>query len=98
MEELKPDVRVDVSQDTAFTKESALARMDKLLEMGAINLKQWAQLLPQNSPLPKAELLRLIDEREAEEQAMMDQQGMGEEAPAEEPMTEGVPNGLPQMQ
>jgi hypothetical protein len=68
--------------------------MDKLLEMGQITIKQWAQLLPQNSPLPKAELLQLIAQQEAEQQEMMQGQ-----MPAEEqmPPQEGVPNGLPQM-
>ena len=55
MSELQPEVRVDVSQDTAFTKESALVRIDKLLEMQQITVEEWAKLLPQNSPLPKDE-------------------------------------------
>ena len=72
MESLIPDVRVDVSQDTAFTKESGLARMDKLLEMGQLTLEEWVQLLPQNSPLPKSELLKLMQQRK-EQMAMMSQ-------------------------
>ena len=72
--------------------------MDKLLEMGQITLKQWAQLLPQNSPLPKAELLSLIAQQEAEQMAMMQGQPPAEEQmPPQVPM-EGVPNGLPEMQ
>lgn len=105
MEELVPDVRVDISQDTAFTKESALARMDKLLEMGAITVEEWAELLPQNSPLPKADLLKMFERRKVEQ---MQQQGMmppeempEEEMPVEEPMMEEMPeeelNGLPEM-
>ena len=74
MEELIPDVRVDISQDTAFTKESALARMDKLLEMGLITVEEWTELLPQNSPLPKSELIKLFEARKAEQQAQMEQQ------------------------
>lgn len=71
MELLTPDVRVDVSQDTAFTKESGLARMDKLLEMGQLTIEEWVQLLPQNSPLPKAELLKLMEQRKANMMGMV---------------------------
>lgn len=94
MEELKPEVRIDVSQDTAFTKESALARMDKLLEMQQITIEEWAELLPQNSPLPKAELLGLLarrqgmaqEQEEAQEQTIPQEQMMPEEAMPQEAM------------
>lgn len=94
MEELKPEVRIDVSQDTAFTKESALARMDKLLEMQQITIEEWAELLPQNSPLPKAELLSLLARRQemaqeqeaAQEQTIPQEQMMPEEEMPQEAM------------
>jgi hypothetical protein len=88
MEELKPEVRIDVSQDTAFTKESALARMDKLLEMGAITVEEWAELLPQNSPLPKVQLIGLLQARNQMQEGM---------PPEEEMPMEGAENGLPEM-
>ena len=109
MEELVPDVRVDISQDTAFTKESALARMDKLLEMGQISVEEWTDLLPQNSPLPKSELLKLFEARKArqmQEQGMMPHMGEeeqpGVEMPDEAMMAPPTPEeeeyyGLPQM-
>lgn len=91
MEELKPEVRIDVSQDTAFTKESALARMDKLLEMGAIDVNEWAELLPQNSPLPKAELLNLLARRQ-----QMQEEMPPEGEPTGEPTGEMVEEDIPQ--
>lgn len=103
MEELVPDVRVDISQDTAFTKESALARMDKLLEMGAISVEEWTDLLPQNSPLPKSELLKLFEKRKAEQmqqqQMMQEAQMGGEELPPEQIPPEEMEGdyGLPEM-
>lgn len=70
LEGIKQDVRVDVSQDTAYTKESVMLALDKLLESGQISLKEWADLLPQNSPLPKNELLALLKQREMQEPVM----------------------------
>ena len=67
MSKLQLEVRIDVSQDTAFTKESALVRMDKLLEMQQITVEEWAKLLPQNSPLPKDDLLRILQERKKQQ-------------------------------
>lgn len=83
MEELEPEVRIDVSQDTAFTKESALARMDKLLEMGAITVEEWAELLPQNSPLPKAELLQTLAKRQQMQPQMGEEEMPPEQMPPE---------------
>lgn len=111
MELLTPDVRVDVSQDTAFTKESGLARMDKLLEMGQLTLEEWVQLLPQNSPLPKAELLKLMEQRKANMAQMPQGEQMPSQAPemptgaSETPWPEDTPymerteaeNGMPEM-
>lgn len=88
MEMLTPDVRVDVSQDTAFTKESGLARMDKLLEMGQLTLEEWVQLLPQNSPLPKAELLKLMEQRKSN--MMGQRQALAQEPPQAPEMPSGA--------
>ena len=104
MSKLQPEVRIDVSQDTAFTKESALVRMDKLLEMQQITVEEWAKLLPQNSPLPKDDLLRILQERQQqmppeEEQPMQAEPIPQEQLPLEERMAlqEGGEYGMPEM-
>jgi hypothetical protein len=104
MSKLQPEVRIDVSQDTAFTKESALVRMDKLLEMQQITVEEWAKLLPQNSPLPKDDLLRILQERQQQmpvegEQPMQAEPIPEEQLPLEERMAlqEGGEYGMPEM-
>ena len=101
MEELEPDVRVDISQDTAFTKESALARMDKLLEMGQITVEEWTELLPQNSPLPKSDLIKLFEKRKSDQMSQEQPQEEPEElepAEVEEPEELEVADELPEVQ
>lgn len=95
MEELEPDVRVDVSEDTAYTKEAVMEALNGLLESGQISLEEWTQLLPQNSPLPKNELLQLLQQRVPPEMAEGE---TPEEATPEEMPEEGAEYELPEMQ
>ena len=72
-EKLEPDIRVDVSPDTPWSKEARQQTIDKMLDNGQIMLDEYAQLVAENSPVPKTELLKICAQRElkAREQAQM---------------------------
>ena len=83
-EKLKPDIRVDVSPDTPWSKEARQQAADKLLEEGQITLEEYTMLLADNSPVPKKELQAIVEQRKllAEQQAQM----MAEMPPEQEPI------------
>lgn len=82
-ERLEPDIKVDVSPDTPWSKEARQQTIDNLLEKGHIDLADYARLVADNSPVPKAELLEIVREKElkAQQEQMM----------AEQPMEEPIP-------
>jgi hypothetical protein len=83
-EKLKPDIRVDVSPDTPWSKEARQQSADNLLEKGQITLEEYTMLLADNSPVPKKELQAIVEQRKqlSEQQAQM----MAEMPPEQEPI------------
>lgn len=75
LESLSVDVRIDVSQDSNYSKDMARQALDKLLDGGKIDLKEWATLQPEGGAIKKNELLKVISERPTPPQ--------GEEIPQE---------------
>ena len=77
IEQLRPSVKIDVSEDNRWTRLSEQQALDNLLQQQQITLSEYADLLPENSVLPIAKLQRIVKEREkreAEQQAMLEQQ------------------------
>ena len=68
LEDLKIDVRIDVSQDTNYSKDMARQALDKLLESNKISLEEWAKLQPEGGAIKKNELLKVLAERPADPQ------------------------------
>jgi hypothetical protein len=62
-ERLEPDIRVDVAPDTPWSKEARQQTIDNLLEKNLITLDEYAQLVAENSPVPKTELLKICADR-----------------------------------
>ena len=74
VETLEPDIRVDVSQDTPWTKEARQQTLDNLLEQQQITFDEYVHLLPDNSIVPKNELLKALAQRQIQQQEMAAQQ------------------------
>ena len=77
MEGLKPMVRIDVSQDNQWTKLAEQQSLDGLLQLQQITLEEFAEMVPDNSSVPKQKLLNVIEKRKAQQQMqqqMMQQQ------------------------
>ena len=68
MEGLKPMVRIDVSQDNQWTKLAEQQSLDGLLQLQQITLEEFAEMVPDNSSVPKQKLLNVIDKRKAQQQ------------------------------
>lgn len=73
LEKLEPDIRVDVSQDTPWTKEARQQTLDNLLQQQQITFEEYVQLLPENSIVPKNELLKVMAKRQLQQQEMAQQ-------------------------
>ena len=74
LEKLKPTVRIDVSPDNQWTKLAEQQSLDGMLQNGLITLDEFADMIPDNSSVPKQKLLHVIEKRMAKEQEMMMQQ------------------------
>ena len=85
-ETLEPDIRVDVSPDTPWSKEARQQTIDNLLEKGHIDLSEYARLVADNSPVPKQELLQIVQEREVKQAQMAEQQAQMAQQPQAQPI------------
>jgi hypothetical protein len=89
LQQLKPTVRVDVSQDNQWTKLSEQQWLDNMFDRQQITLEEYAELAPDNGTVPKGKLRAILAKRaqqQAEQQQMLQQQ-MGateQEIPAEQ--------------
>lgn len=79
---LKPSVRIDVSQDNNWTKLSEQQTLDNLLNNNLISLDEWADLVPDNSPVPKGKLQKVLRERQQTQQ--MQAQNVQQEIPEQQ--------------
>ena len=79
--ELKPTVRIDVSQDNQWTKLAEQQAIDNLLMQKLISLEEYALLISANGAIPKGKLLNIINQRKAMQQEM--QNNMPQEMPME---------------
>lgn len=94
--QLKPSVRIDVSEDNKWTKLSEQQSTDQLLEKGHITFEEWADLSAENSPIPKAKILKLLNNRK-EVQAQQAQMGMLMGMPQEQMQGQNMPAQGEQM-
>lgn len=90
LEKLEPDIRIDVSQDTPWTKEARQQTLDNLLQQQHLTFEEYIKVLPENSIVPKNEILKLLEERKTMQNTMMAQQQMAT------PIPEGIPAGMPE--
>lgn len=92
IERIMPDIRVDVSQDTPWTKNAEQQTVDGLLERNLITFEEYADLSVDNGPVPKSKLQKVINKRKVEAQLAAEQQAIIE-AQAAAQQTMGMKEG-----
>lgn len=71
---LKPTTRIDVSKDNSFTREAQQQFLDSILDPNdKITLEEYTKLCTSTSPVPKAGLTKVFEERK-QQMAMMTQE------------------------
>lgn len=88
MERLAPDIRVDVSQDNPWSKNAEQQAADNLLGKNHITFDEYVELVPENGPVPKSKLKKLLEVRKAAQLA-------GQQMPM---LEGGEPNEMPEVQ
>lgn len=81
LQQLKPTVRVDVSQDNQWTKLSEQQWLDNMFDRQQISLEEYAELAPDNGTVPKGKLRAILAKRAQQQalqqQELLEQQQMG---------------------
>lgn len=92
VEAIRPSVRVDVSQDSAWSKLAEQQWLDNVFERQQITFEEYVELC-NNNAVPKAKLQAVLKKRQAlqqQQQEMMMQQQMAQGIP------QGIPQGMPE--
>lgn len=76
LEELKPSIRIDVSQDNGWTKYAEQQELANHLNAQHITFEEYVDLLPEGSPLPVNKMQAIINKRKEQQAMMPPQQGM----------------------
>ena len=92
LEKLRPEVKVDVSSNTQWSKNDEQTADDNLLANGHITFDEYVDLIPDGGILQKNLLQEIVKKRKLNPQPMVDENG--------QPLPEGggqtVPNNAPQ--
>lgn len=72
---MKPDIRIDTSQDNPWTKEAEQNWLDSVLEKQYITFEEYIKVSPDHGIVPKNKMESLIEERKAEEKREMAMEG-----------------------
>lgn len=68
IDELKPDIRIDTSQDNPWTKEAEQNWLDGVLDKQYINFEEYIEASPEHGIIPKNKMQELLERRKAEQQ------------------------------
>lgn len=74
LDALKPNIRIDTSQDNPWTKEAEQNWLDAVLDKGHISFEEYIKVSPEHGIVPKNKVESVLQERKA--QAMQTQQIM----------------------
>ena len=77
-DQLRPDIRIDTSQDSPWTKEAEQNLLDLLLEKKHINFEEYVELSTEHGIVPKNKLKKIIDKRKLLAKQMAEQQMQAE--------------------
>lgn len=87
---MKPEIRIDTSQDNPWTKEAEQNLLDMLLDKQHINFEEYVELSTEHGIVPKNKLKTMLEKRKIREEQMQEQ--MQQEMPPQVP-----PEAPPQM-
>lgn len=76
IDKLKPDIRIDTSQDNPWTKEAEQNWLDGVLERQHISFEEYIEASPEHGIIPKNKMQEILEKRKAEQerQAIEEQQ------------------------
>lgn len=67
LDEMKPDIRIDTSQDNPWTKEAEQNWLDGVLEKQHITFEEYINASPDHGIIPKNKMLAIIEARKAQQ-------------------------------
>lgn len=73
---MKPNIRIDTSNDNPWTKEAEQTWLDNALAQQHITFEEYVELLPTNGIAPKVKLETIMKRRMAQQELMQAQQQM----------------------
>lgn len=76
LDRLKPNIRIDTSQDNPWTKEAEQNWLDGVLDKQHITFEEYIDASPEHGIVPKNKMLAIIEKRKALEAAQQEQQIM----------------------
>lgn len=76
---MKPNIRIDTSNDNPWTKEAEQTWLDNALSQQYITFEEYVNLLPVNGIAPKAKLESVMHRRHAQQEFIRQQQAMMQE-------------------
>lgn len=94
-EDLELKLKIDVGASSEYSETLSQTSLDKFLESGYIDLKTYLDLAPQNVVPFKNKLLKILEQREKEQQEMMFQDTLSQMTPEEQQMFK---NASPEQQ
>jgi len=65
LDKLKPEIRIDTSQDNPWTKEAEQNWLDSVLEKQHITFEEYIDASPEHGIIPKNKMLKLLEKRKA---------------------------------
>lgn len=80
LDRIKPDIRIDTSQDNPWTKEAEQNWLDGVLDKQHISFEEYIKVSPDHGIIPKNKMLSLFEERKAEQERQMRAEGAALEA------------------
>jgi len=66
--ELQPNIKIDVSSDSPWSKQAEQQEIKELFLNGHISLEEYTELMPDNSYVPKAKLKTILEKRQMQAQ------------------------------
>ena len=91
LQDLKPTVRIDVSQDNQWTKLSEQQWLDNMFDRQQLSLEEYADLAPDNGSVPKGKLRSMLAKREAMMQKQQAQSGENFARQVLDLVSQGIP-------
>lgn len=90
LDKIKPDIRIDTSQDNPWTKEAEQNWLDGVLDKQHITFEEYIKVSPDHGIIPKNKMQSLFEERKAEQERQMRAEGAALEATNGEMMQSAI--------